>query len=955
MKKRLALLALTVLAVLSASAQMIAYQVTTNVQGQPGTPTVVDLQGTVKEDLKGLIIDADGNLEFNSVEDAKGFPIGFDFGFNGQVMKYFLIGTDGEIQLSATESISTSVHKDASNMFTNGSHDVFGIVTREGAYGYEDTQISYWLEGVEGTYALCIEYKNLGFKAGFMGQADDCGNKATIQYRLYQKSGNIEMKVNGMQPTDAGRYNFMRIGILGDASDFVQIQSYDGSVISARDNSISYSATSYPQDGTVWTFVAPEPCQTPATAPSALALTSTTTQINGTFTVGSADFYLVLATTDSELTETPVDKTKYNVGDAIGNATVIAKVNSGEFSSPNNMAQGTYNIFVFGFNSLCSNGPLYNSTPATAQVIMKPNAPEAIAIGNVDKTSLSVSVTPVGTSPVIVAITDEQEVNSAMQYLTNGVFGQPAGNYNVGDEIEGGGKVIFVGNPTEAINVSDLTAGKPYFFRAWSSDGAGNYSSEYIDASDVTAAELPWQLNIDETLAVGEDYLGWTSDHGENSVWTDFARNGYIYNQVSYVEEETGTISWYESPYIYLAEGTNRLKTAIAGTQRAGWMQGAWTLLDGEYIKFQVTKDGVEYKDILTIDKDNCAGLSNAEFVPFEAAFTDYAGEKVRLRIYIRRFSMGQTQFSRIYLEEKPLVDYPANIKVAAIDGTNVTIEWAAQEGATSYDVSYKQTGEEEWSEPQTVTETSITLSNLQGLSNYEARVRSNAEAVQSGWSDAIAFATGAAVPFEFSVADADAQGLSIWSTYTGELSESTTLANGGDIKVATGGWGGKYIRFMPYGVTSDSWLVSPMISLGSDNDKQYQATLTLTTIELLDDITLQIVVSKDGETFSSADVIGTITKADLPQNEESKDFTFDFTGYSGSIRLGYYIKGAADNLTWIQFDKMGLKENETPTRVLNAKTFDNNAKTIYSLSGQRLNNTQRGVNIVNGKKVAVK
>jgi hypothetical protein len=145
------------------------------------------------------------------------------------------------------------------------------------------------------------------------------------------------------------------------------------------------------------------------------------------------------------------------------------------------------------------------------------------------------------------------------------------------------------------------------------------------------------------------------------------------------------------------------------------------------------------------------------------------------------------------------------------------------------------------------------------------------------------------------------------------------------------------------------------MISLGSDNDKQYQATLTLTTIELLDDITLQIVVSKDGETFSSADVIGTITKADLPQNEESKDFTFDFTGYSGSIRLGYYIKGAADNLTWIQFDKMGLKENETPTRVLNAKTFDNNAKTIYSLSGQRLNNTQRGVNIVNGKKVAVK
>ena len=127
MKKRLALLALTVLAVLSASAQMIAYQVTTNVQGQPGTPTVVDLQGTVKEDLKGLIIDADGNLEFNSVEDAKGFPIGFDFGYNSQVMKYFLIATNGMIQLSPTETVSSVVHKNNVTVFTDsGNHDAFG-------------------------------------------------------------------------------------------------------------------------------------------------------------------------------------------------------------------------------------------------------------------------------------------------------------------------------------------------------------------------------------------------------------------------------------------------------------------------------------------------------------------------------------------------------------------------------------------------------------------------------------------------------------------------------------------------------------------------------------------------------------------------------------------------------------------------------------------------------------
>ena len=54
MKKRLSFLVLAFMAVLAASAQMIAYQVMTHVQGQPGTPTVIDLQGTTGTDLSGL-------------------------------------------------------------------------------------------------------------------------------------------------------------------------------------------------------------------------------------------------------------------------------------------------------------------------------------------------------------------------------------------------------------------------------------------------------------------------------------------------------------------------------------------------------------------------------------------------------------------------------------------------------------------------------------------------------------------------------------------------------------------------------------------------------------------------------------------------------------------------------------------------------------------------------------
>ena len=55
MKKRLSFLVLAFMAVLAASAQMIAYQVMTHVQGQPGTPTVIDLQGTTGTDLSSMM------------------------------------------------------------------------------------------------------------------------------------------------------------------------------------------------------------------------------------------------------------------------------------------------------------------------------------------------------------------------------------------------------------------------------------------------------------------------------------------------------------------------------------------------------------------------------------------------------------------------------------------------------------------------------------------------------------------------------------------------------------------------------------------------------------------------------------------------------------------------------------------------------------------------------------
>ena len=965
MKKRLSFLVVALLSVLYASAQMIAYSVTSHVQGEPGTPTVIDLQGVTGTDLKGYMIDADGNMEFNSVEDAKCFPIGFDFAYNGQQMKYFLIGTDGEIQLSTTETCSTNLHKNASNFFTNnGCHDAFGIVMRQGFFGLDDTEISFWNEGVAGTRTLCIQYKNVDFQTSFGVSADNCGAKATILYRLYEKSGNIEMKLNGFKPESTGNYNFMRIGLLGDSQDFIQIQHYDGSVLSARDNSISYDVNSYPQDGTVYTFVAPEPCQQPTVAPSNLTLTSTTKQISGTFTPGSADHYLVLATTDAELTQQPADQTKYKVGDQLGNATVIAIVALTDaqplsFQSPNNMAQGNYQVFVIGFNSLCSGGPDYAPEAATAAIPMKPVAPEAITLSNIEKTSVQVSVTPNGTTPVILAMTTEQEVNFANQYLPNGLFGIPTGNYQVGDQIEGGGKVIFIGTPEEALTIGDLSVGSPIFFRAWSSDGQGGYSSEYVDAANVTAAEVPWQLVIDDKLVVGDDYLGWTSDNGTDAIWSDntHATTPYIYNQVSRFDETEGTISWYETPYIYLAPGANRIKTAIGGTKRAGWMQGDWELADGEKIVFQVTKDGTDYKDILTIDNSTLPQTKNADFTPFQANFSDFAGEKVRLRIYIHRFSMGQTQFSKLIVEQKPEVDEPVNVEATDIVGGNVTVQWTPQGTETKWQVSYKQAEADEWGEPIEVAEPKITLTDLIGLTKYELRVRAlTDDNKQSNWTEPIIFTTGISVPFEFTLSGATS--MDGWSTYQGVLGETTTLEEGGDINIATAGWGAATYntRFAPYDSETHSWLVTPKLGLGN-NAKDYIAKLALSTIfeGSESQITVKVVVARDGENFSSNDVIGTITNDQLPTNdEENKEYSFPVSGFTGDVRLGIYFEGEGSDMSWFIIDKVGLTIDEVTTDISTVRR-PSAGQTTYNLSGQRMAQPNKGLIIVNGKKTLKK
>jgi hypothetical protein len=733
MKKISAFLATALLGIMPASAQMIAYEVTTTTADYVGLEgaTVVDLQGTVGTDLEGLMLDADGNMNFNTAEDVTGFPIGFDFDYNGQTMKYFLIGTDGEIQLSPTQVITTDLHKSAASFFKNsGIHDAFGITARQGAYGYADTEISYKTEGEAGSRVLTIQYKNLGFQTTWSADADECGNKAQIQYRLYEATGNIAMQVSGFQPQETGNYHFMHVGILGDPYDFVQIYSWDGEEYGASDNTISYSPESYPADGTTWTFHAPEPCLAPGGTVANVELSSTSTQISGQFKSTDADHYLVLATTDAEINATPADKTKYAVGAELGNARVVAVasafdadlnwIDNNSFKTPNDLQSATnYVLAIVPFNSMCSAGPLYGQA-TTFSIATKPAAPEELTIVAAGKNSVTLSVKSAG-SPVLVAMSDRVQINDIGQSFENGWFGQPEGIYAVGDAFDyeyfivedyeivdtatGQNKVVYVGGSSDAIEVTGLEPGKAYYFRAWSSDGNGAYSSLYLDQSTVTTATLPWTFVPD--MEGSFTPVGWTMD--EDYTWTNSTRGDvpYFTNQISFTDTEELKTSWMESPAIELAPDATTLKVEVAASMFTfrTFSAPTYEMLDGEEIALQLTTDGVEYKNILTINKDNMPAVEanpeeeieagnywlNGVFAPFSVDFTEYAGQTVRLRLFIKRYTNGGVSFRNLALKQQGAYEFlptewiagdpgrisPDNVVVNA-DGT-ITVDKAGQ------------------------------------------------------------------------------------------------------------------------------------------------------------------------------------------------------------------------------------------------------------------------------------
>lgn len=909
MKKHYLVLCVMLLSaiMLKAQKQMFAYDVSvTNKTYTAFTDgKVVPVEDTADK-FSGLIVDGDENSNFSEIESTDGFPIGFNFKYNGLDMNQFMVGTDGVIFLG-NEAMTLPANSFPFQVFySEETINVFGLVTKNAFYGTEDSEIRYKLEGTEGNRVLVIQYSNIGVNSS-MWDVELMAN-VSFQYRLYEATGNIEMHLNNFEPIEGvntGMYSSIKIGIKGAADDLLMLKDYEGGTTTAEER-ISYDEENFPANGTVITFIAPEMCETPKMQPTNVKLYPRSTSAYGSFDIADADHYMLLVNKENNFENMPKDKSTYVEGDMIGNVMVAGISTKGVISTSDILEENTtYYARLISYNAQCLEGPLYNLiNPVELQITTMGAAP-VLNCKNVSRTSISLAL-ETGDETAMVVMTENEYVDPMYDRYTGvGAFGVPAGELKVGDVLEGGGKVIYIGKSNDNIVIDNLTEAKPYFFKAWNTNEKGGYSSNSSEQNLTTAYTTPWEpTNI-------KDYMqdipaGWNYE-GD---W--FIMQGEICNR-GYSDEEL--TSFIETPFISLNENTARLVTDFV--MIGGYGSSSYPFGPNDYLKVQITKDGINYDDLVVYNKDNKKEVNEGIK---RMLLENYEEQTIRIRFALHTSSTFDFTLKMVKLEEKSECDYPLDVVVSNIIGSSATISWTPQSKETTWEISYKNSDVEEWGLPIEVKANPYVLMALEPMVVYDVRVRATMGDMVSVWSDVVTFQAGLSMPLDVTFDKLNL--MSGWESLKGVLASPSELESsytGFDFKDSRAR---KFAFSDPWSTAGNYWFVSPKILVDKDIQTEYNIELGLTMgqessySEYCTDQVFNILLSKDGETFNTDDVVFTLNQADFPAFGASATYSFTASGLSNFTKLAFYTSFGNGNPCGFYFDYLKFNFVEVPTSI---------------------------------------
>ncbi len=220
--------------------------------------------------------------------------------------------------------------------------------------------------------------------------------------------------------------------------------------------------------------VANTPCITPTAPATALTFgTITDVSIAGSFTAASpaTDGYITVISTSTSLTAGPANGQIYNIGDNLGDGTVIANGSATTFTATGLTPLTTYYFFIFPVNSVCTGGPLYFTTALEGNATTVAGLPTCVAPA-AQPTALILNAP----APTINTIQGSFTVTAADEYLvlrsTSATLTNNPVNaqiYNAGDIL--GNAVVVQRSAATTFTANGLAPATQYYFFVFSLNG----------------------------------------------------------------------------------------------------------------------------------------------------------------------------------------------------------------------------------------------------------------------------------------------------------------------------------------------------------------------------------------------------------------------------------------------------------------------------------------------------
>ncbi|MBD5287754.1 MAG: hypothetical protein HDS28_01575 [Bacteroides sp.] len=455
------------------------------------------------------VLFGDGTMSADTEVSRDGYPIGFTFFFGGRYFDNFAVDNYGNIYLG--------------NGKVNVGTDAFRIGMSTVMYGLYKADVSYITEGTAGNRVLTVQYKN-----ATLNETSKNRGIYNLQIRLYEANGNVEMAFNETETCyDGGGFATGLRGWDNDDTLWLTATGLDKTwSISPKknpdmleaDSFIKWDKDDYDNGYSPVFLFSPDLNRTaPTDAPQDLTLKQNGSRLLVTCRKGEdADATAVLISetpfTDADL---PADGHTFRAGrdsqtgewyTRIGASTLLYYGNDGDISVevPGLTAGKDYYVCAISATGF----PAYNRTGRAEQILSSSQAgPESIDVTAAGPSEMRVDCR--ASYPVIIASTTEGEAAYGAGYT--GVFGTPTADAKVGDELEGGGTVIYVGDP--GAFVTEAEPNRLVYFRGWTLKG-DNVSATYADGKGVPAVSFPYEPVI-ESYPLGSPLHLWEGTEGE--------------------------------------------------------------------------------------------------------------------------------------------------------------------------------------------------------------------------------------------------------------------------------------------------------------------------------------------------------------------------------------------------------------------------------------------------------